>query len=117
MAATTVTLTASAFPQGVDQTARSMIIRGTAALGTGGTYVTNGLPITWKLPENITPNNAFLAYFQSPSNGFVYYYDPTNVTLRIFVTGTSANAALNEVANLTAITATTLTFEAWFQRV
>lgn len=116
MAATTVTFTASAFPQGVDQTARSHIIRGTAALGSGGTYVTGGLPVTWNLPENVTPNSAFQATFWSPSNGFVYVYDATNKTLRIFVTGTAANDALNELANLTAITAATLNFEAWFLR-
>lgn len=116
MAATTVTLTASAFPQGVDQTARSHIIRGTAALGSGGTYVTNGLPVSWNLPENVTPNDAFQANFTSPSTGFVYVYDPTNVTIRIFATGTASGDALNELANLTSITAATLNFEAWFQR-
>lgn len=116
MAASTVTVTASQFPQGVDQTARCHIIRGSIAIATGGTYVTNGLPVSWDIPENITPNDAFQSHFWA-LDGYVYVYDPTHVTIRIFVTGTAANDPLNEVANLTSLSATSLTFEAWFQRV
>ena len=117
MADATATVTVNAFPTGVDQTARFSHLYGTIAISTGGTYITNGLPLSWDSEFNVyTPGVPFQAYFYSIDSGFVYTWDNTNETIRIFQSAGSA-APLVEIANGASVTADTVQFHAIFTRV
>jgi hypothetical protein len=123
MATATVTVTVNAFPAGVDQTGRfghlygSAIGGGGIAIGTGGTYVTDGLPVTWDVPENIYSGNSGNPIYVDMWGlaGFQYVYDSTNNTIRIFQSAGSA-AAFAEIANGASVTEDALSFHAVFQR-
>lgn len=123
MATATVAVTVNSFPAGVDQTGRfghlygSGIGGGGIAIGTGGTYVTGGLPVTWDVPENIYSGNSGNPIYADlwGLSGFQYVYDSTNNTIRIFQSAGSA-AAFAELANGASVTADTLAFHAVFQR-
>lgn len=123
MATATVTVTVNAFPQGVDQTGRFGHLYGTnsggggIAIGTGGTYVTNGLPVTWNVSQNIFGGNSGNPIFVDMAGlaGFQYVYDNAHQTIRIFQSAGSA-AAFAELGNGASVTADTLEFHAVFQR-
>ena len=117
MADATATVTVNAFPTGVDQTARFSHLYGTIAISTGGTYVTDGLPVTWDVAENIYSGNSGNPFYADMWGlaGFLYVYDLTNNTIRIFQSAGSA-AAFAELANGASVTADTLAFHAVFQR-
>jgi hypothetical protein len=116
MATATLVTTVNAFPTGIDQTGRFGHLYGTIAIGTGGTYVTNGLPADWAVEENIyTPGTPFIAFGYSIDSGFVYTYDPTNDTWRIFQQD-GTTGGLTEIANGASVTQDTVQFHATFQR-
>jgi hypothetical protein len=103
----------------VDNTQRSQILKGEAALSAGGTYATDGVPFTWSFVSGDT-GGVFIPNFntltpswtelQSLAGGtYQYLYDPTHGTLRIYQAGV-------ELDNAAAITADTIGFRAEFPR-
>jgi hypothetical protein len=83
-----------------DATQNSFDVTGTITV-TSGSYPTNGIPVTWAAVQvsNPTPRKNSTRF--SGLKGFVYVYDDTHGTLRIFQTGTAANDPLNEVSTTT----------------
>lgn len=123
MATATVTVTVNSFPLGVDQTGRfghlygSGIGGGAITIATGGTYVTNGLPVTWNVPENIYSGNSGNPFYADLAGtaGFLYIYDSSRNTIRIYQSAGSG-APFAELGNGASVTADTLAYHAVFQR-
>jgi len=118
MATATVKLTVNAYPNGVDNTQRSEILKGICALLAGGTYVTGGLPFVWSFLS--AEGGAFIPNFNTmvptwadfktlAGSNQTYVYDSVNQKLLIFVAGV-------QVTNGTAVTADTIGFKAEFVR-
>src|SRR5690348_14781320 len=116
MATATTTVAVNAFPTGVDETGRFGHLYGTITIGSGGTYVTNGLPVTWGVAQNVFADAPFFCTAFSLSTGFAYAYDATHNTLRIFEQN-ATTGGLAELANAASVTADTLQFHATFKRV
>ena len=122
MAASTATPTINAFPNGVDNTARRQIIDGTVAISASpGTYVTNGLPISFVNEQLKVATAKPAAVSFSGLAGYVYVYDYAHATIRIFETGNATTGVpLQELANALAMPAgvsgDTITFHAEFPR-
>lgn len=78
---------------------------GTVAI-TNFNYVTNGLPISWftTIPLIKSDVNPVFCYFAG-LNGFVYSWDYTNFTIRIYQTGSSLSGALQEMTGGSPLTA------------
>jgi len=122
MAASTATTTINAYPLGVDNTQRRQIIDGTVAISPSpGTYVTNGLPISFTNEQLKVVSTKPAAVSFSGLAGYVYVYDYTHATIRIFETGNATTGVpLQELANALAMPAgvsgDTITFHAEFPR-
>ena len=127
MAAATSKLVVNAFPYGSTTSQSQTTLFGTLQLSVGGTYVTNGVPISWQFfnPDGSTfpapygpqTTDPIVAYFTSAIGGVIcaapaglqtYIYDNVHNTLRIY--------ANTELANNAAITADTITFEVHFAK-
>ena len=119
MALPALTMTVSDYPAGKDQTFSKVVAYGTLAIGAGGLYQTNGLPLSFTgyefAPINTASTNPVWAQFYSPSTGFLYRYDPVNLTLRIYEQTTVAGP-LVELANAASVTADTVYFKAEFNK-
>jgi len=95
MATTVPTYAQSAAPKGDELTQTKSHSYGTVTIPAGGTYVTNGLPLTFSGPDlqfaSLTP---IWGDFNSTS-GLIYVWDLAHSTIRIFyVFGTEvANGA------------------------
>jgi hypothetical protein len=128
MATATSKLTVNAFPSGVDNTQKQYVIYGTCALSSGGTYITNGIPLNWMTLFNpdgsvfqpqvsASQTTPIVAYFVSAIGGVEtatpalqsYIYDGVHNTLRIY-------EGSAEVGSGSAIVADTISFEAHFAR-
>jgi hypothetical protein len=127
MAAATSKLVVNAFPYGVTNDQSQQILYGTIQLSSGGTYVTNGVPISWQFfnPDGTVFTPAFgpqttdpiTVYFTSLIGGVQtatpalqsYLYDSVHNTLRIY------NGSL-EVLNNAAIAVDTIGFEVHYAR-
>lgn len=105
MSTATAVVTINSYPNGVDNTQRSEIVKGTLAIGASPlTYVTNGLPITYA-------NNEAIKSLTLTANwgviygiaGYVYQYDPAHNTVRIYTTAETSGVPLVELTNTTAI--------------
>lgn len=125
MADATVAMTVSAFPNGVDTTTRSVIIRGTAAItANGGTSPATGLPLNWAKLINgqfgsgtfIVPNvgpkqtaagpvRATFTTSGGATKTQLYTYDTTSNSLVVWAAGAAVE---------TGIVADTVNFEAEF---
>ena len=122
MANATATLPVNPFPAGRDHTQYRSYVYGVCALSSGGTYVTNGIPLTWTAmqdgnlanakpfigdwgPTQTQPQDAW--FYSALSSGYSYVFDKTHNTLRIFSGST-------ELANGASITADTINFAAEF---
>lgn len=118
MAQATVTVSVAAFPDGREATLDKSHVYGTFAVSTG-TYVTNGLPVTFggndffESPGALASPTFVMAY--SAATGFQYFYDPVHGTLRIYEQGTAAGP-LPELGNGANVTADTVYFHAVFHR-
>ncbi len=128
MAAATATLTVNAYPYGEDNTQRRQILHGTVALSSGGTYVTNGIPLNWStlvdgnfppsagkefIPNfgsgQTKPQDAFFYSTTLAAPNYAYTYDKVNNSLRIVAGGT-------ELTTAAVPTPDTIAFEAEFIR-
>lgn len=67
-------------------------------------YVTGGIPITWVGSEFIKSAIGPVHVQFAGIAGFTYVYDYTAATIRIFVTGSAALAALTELVGGAALT-------------
>ncbi|MGH9439250.1 MAG: hypothetical protein ACRD22_15475, partial [Terriglobia bacterium] len=94
---------------------------GTLGIAAGGLYQTNGLPLSFSgsefAPIGTDGSEPVWAEFASPSSGIVYRFDPTYITLRIFVGGPAVSDPLAELASGASVTADTLNFKADFNKV
>ncbi len=68
-------------------------------------YITNGIPISWIGQEFVKSATTPVHVDFDGIAGFIYTYDYTNLTIRVFQTGASASAALAEMVNGVALTA------------
>lgn len=68
-------------------------------------YVTSGLPVSWIGQEFVKSAISPTWVNFSGVAGFIYVYDYTNNTIRIFVTGSAALGALTELVGGAALTA------------
>lgn len=111
MANATVTLAAYDHPKGYDNTQRRQVVNGSCTLLVSGTYITNGIPITWGniavLQNAPLPQTA--AFYTIASGVYDYWWDKAHNTLRI-------RSGATELTNGAAITADTIEFEAKFVR-
>lgn len=127
MAAATSKLVVNAFPLGFTTDTSQSIVYGTCQLSAGGTYLTNGVPISWVFfnpdgsvftaPYGPQTTDPIVAYFTSAIGGVLcvtpaglqsYIYDSVHNTLRVW--------AGTELANGAAITADTITFEVHYAK-
>lgn len=115
----TLTFTVGDYPAGKDQTHSKVVVFGSLTIGAGGLYQTNGLPLSFAGAEfePISPDQSVPVWadFYSPSTGFVYRYDPTHQSLRIWEQTTVAGP-LVELANGASVTADTVLFQAIFNK-
>lgn len=116
MATATITLTVNGYPNGVDNTQRRQILDGIAALLAGGTYVTDGLPFTWKfleatggsfIPDFSTAVPVYATFFSKSGSLFSYEFNYATGALLILTAGA-------QLANGTVVTADTIGFHAEF---
>lgn len=136
MAAAVATLNITPYPQGRDATQQRWKVSGKCVLSSGGTYLTNGIPVgiqtgnagagSWVFIDPANGSQEILSsqnpvpvpgtvIFQSQTGvatgpvQYTYLYDYTHFTLRIFAAGT-------ELTNTAAIAADTILFTAEFMR-
>jgi hypothetical protein len=116
MATATVKLTVNGYPNGVDNTQRSQVLEGIAALLAGGTYLTNGLPFTWAfltaeggtfIPDFSAAAPKWADFKTLAGSNQTYLWDTVHQTLRILIAGV-------EVTTGTAVTADTIGFRVEF---
>lgn len=68
-------------------------------------YVTNGLALSWAGQEFVKSATSPVHVDFDGVAGFMYVYDYTNNTIRIFVTGSAALGAMTELVGGAALTA------------
>lgn len=98
MATAVVTTTVNSFPNGLDNTLDHLNVFGTFSVG-AGTYITNGLPVTFTNPDVLSEYTPFFGEVYSPGSGYAYFFDPVNQTLRIFEGGAAVSTPMAELAN------------------
>jgi hypothetical protein len=120
MAIASLTTTIYAYPKGVTNDQRTITVRGTFSISTGGTYPPGGFPLIWNQhelkaipPGALTPSVAGTASslfpvdvnvksVQNPPSGYVYLWDNVLGNLHIFETdngaaGSNASGPLLEI--------------------
>ncbi len=110
MATPALTTTINSYPNGHSRQQNTDVYKGTIAIASGGTYPANGLPWTLSGDQVTTDKTPHWGEGYSISSGYVYRFDPTHQTWRIFVTGTAANDPLNELATSGTVAADTIYF-------
>jgi len=98
MSNSAATFTVNPFPNGVDDRARFRELFGTVAIS-AGSYPANGIPVT-QIDSDPYGSNAPVWLEMQGVSGYVFIYDPTHVTIRIFESAGSA-APLTEVSTTT----------------
>ncbi len=137
MASSTATITVYPYPKGKDNTQRNVVLYGTIAISTGGTYPAGGFALSWANVEEaktippgsttpssttaIIPSRMTITSAANPPSGYVYVWNSVNGNLHIFESnnGVSANSGpLVEVggAIANAIVVDVIQFEAIFPR-
>lgn len=122
MANSTVTVTVNAYPDGfeISQNKARLFGDGTdgkIAIG-AGSYPVNGLPIDFSgLIAGI--NGDVVDARMSGVAGYIYIYDRTHGTIRIFQTGAALSGPLAEIATTTpaAVTTDAISYAATLNRV
>jgi hypothetical protein len=106
--------TLNPYPNGHSRLQNTDVYKGTVTLNTG-TYVTNGLPFNLSGTGVQTSKTPHWGEFYSLTTGFVYRYDATYGTIRVF--GASGNTAAGDdpLAELT--TADTVSGDTLYFRV
>lgn len=106
IAAANVTITP--IGKGTKEYSKSQVVSITFGNGTL-TYPTSGVPVTGIKSAGF-PNTigSVTIYAASPGDGFLYKYDPTNSTIRIYQAPASGPAALVELTTAATPAATTL---------
>lgn len=67
-------------------------------------YITNGIPLVWTGQEFIKSATTPVHVQINGLGGFIYSYDYTNATIRIYITGAALSGALAEQINGTPLT-------------
>ena len=101
MANATATLSVYAYPKGVDNTQRNLVVRGTITLSQG-VYPPNaaGFALNWAALEEVKsapavfPTDVDVKSVRNPPSGVVYAWDSTTGNLHIYVSnnGVSSNS-------------------------
>jgi len=97
--ATTATITIYGYPNGVDNTQRLQVVRGTIALVPFSLYPSDGVPLNWgleqvkALPASSTtgpfPVDVDFKSVANPPSGYLYFWDSTTGNLHIFEVGSA----------------------------
>ncbi len=84
-------------------------------------YITNGIPLSWSGQEFVKSATSPIHVDLDGIAGFMYVYDYTNNTIRIFVTSASALGAMTELVNgaplTTGVSTDTIKYHAIFKLI
>lgn len=121
MADATAALKTYPYPNGLDVTHRRWLYDGSCTLSISGTYITNGIPISWAMTnaeggtviigaQSWVPCKGSVTFKSlTGATGYNYEYDDTLGTLRIWSAGT-------ELTSGASITTDTISFHAEFSK-